>query len=201
MDSKLGMKRKKSTLIKVVIAVPVLYFSVVGFLVTISGRGIPDVRTSDDLSLLHKRDLLNNEHGGAGGAEQLKWDAKNAEHHPRHATHAPPGLQRDPLVPPVDLHVEHDDHVAKLIQENDRRRSQLRHQQQRVNEDSARHKLDVKAADPNAFKVTNPPGYDPNAPGKQTEILHKTGQIKFQPSKSSVGCIAKSAFKLKIMAV
>ena len=156
-------KRKKGTLIKAVIAIPIIYFSIVGLLVTISGRGIPEV-INDDLSA-HKRDLLHADHGAAAAAPVDKWD--EVFHNPEQRRTMPP--QRDPLIPPVDQHVENDDHIARQIQLNDRKRHELRRQQEEQRHSAygagAILKPDLSANDPNVFHVTHPPNYNAKAPG------------------------------------
>ena len=181
----LGLRRKKWTLIKAVIAVPVLYFSVIGFVMTISGRGIPEVRLGDDdESSLHRRDLQQVLGGGGGAApdaaELKNWDAKfhNPDNNPgaaqRIRTKAPPVAPRDPLIPPVDLHVEHDDHVAEQIRENDRRRKQMRRDGKLTYNAAA--PADAAAAADGAgaggggFKVTHPPDYRADAPGESQRV-------------------------------
>ena len=174
----MAFRRSRHSWVKAVLAIPVLYFSVVGLLVTISGRGIPDMTKNDETgSYLQKRenplpvhdknDPIDEQFHNKDDMAQHQWGAN---------TLRPPVKHEDPLIPPFDSHVE-DEHIQKLLQENDAKRRELRQQREEMEGQKVIQKPGdglgeggenpaPGGGDPNAlFVPTKPPDYDPKRAG------------------------------------
>ena len=173
---KLKMKRTRISALKLVVALPLAYFTFVGVLTTLTGRGLmPDANLDadgiDDPSFNHKRDLLHDS----------DWDKRfhNPEHYPD-KSRKPDIVRQNPLQPPVDRYVDRDEHIVRRIREDHLQREQELRREKDLqvappdDESALRHIFAPQRAHVKSTTVSKKKAVDPNSPGWFVFQLHRS---------------------------
>ena len=166
------MKRSRISTVKLIIALPLAYFTIVGVLTTLTGRGFLPDNTADtgDPLQMGNRDLLHND-------DLNKWDKNfhNPLHYPdKMESRKPHVAHQNPLQPPVDRYVDRDAHIVQRIQQDNRQREEQLRREKNLqapppdNDESVLHKMFAPRAPAPAStrKKEKKSPVDPDAPGK-----------------------------------